>query len=100
MEILGLTVVQASLFLAVLGIALTNLLGYFNSEDRINWKKIGATSVIAFIITVPIIANQLGALNITGDWEQLVVVFGIIATVSGIDFITKKGASLVMRSSD
>lgn len=100
MDILGLSVVQASLLLAVLGIALTNLLGYFNSEGRINWKKIGASSIIAFIVTVPIIATQLGALEVQGDWEQLVVVFGIIATVSGIDLIAKKSANLITKSSD
>jgi uncharacterized membrane protein YfcA len=95
MEILGLSVVQASLLLAVVGIALTNLLGYFNSKGKIDWKKIGATSIIAFIITVPIIATQLGSLSIEGDWQQLIIVFGIIATVSGVDLIAKKSANLI-----
>lgn len=98
MEILGLSVVQASLILAIIGIALTNLLGYFNSEGKINWRKIGASSIIAFIITVPIIATQLGALSVEGDWQQLIVVFGIVATVSGIDLIAKKSANLITKS--
>jgi|LWDU01.1.fsa_nt_gi hypothetical protein len=98
MEILGLSVVQASLILAIIGIALTNLLGYFNSEGKINWRKVGASSIIAFIITVPIIATQLGALSVEGDWQQLIVVFGIVATVSGIDLIAKKSANLITKS--
>ncbi|MEO2056998.1 MAG: hypothetical protein ABGW66_05900 [Flavobacteriaceae bacterium] len=100
MEILGLSVVQASLILAIIGIALTNLLGYFNSEGKINWRKVGASSIIAFIITVPIIATQLGALSVEGDWQQLIVVFGIVATVSGIDLIAKKSANLITKSGD
>ena len=99
MDILGLSVVQASLLLAVVGIALTNLLGYFNSEGRVNWKKVGATSIIAFIVTVPVIATQLGSLSVEGDWQQLIVVFGIVATVSGIDLIAKKSANLITKSS-
>ena len=99
MDILGLSVVQASLVLAILGIALTNLLGYFTNEGKVNWRKVGATSIIAFIITVPIIATQLGALSVEGEWQQLVVVFSIIATVSGIDLIAKKSANLITKSS-
>tara|TARA_R110000737_G_scaffold347712_1_gene379879 strand:+ start:69 stop:371 length:303 start_codon:yes stop_codon:yes gene_type:complete len=99
MDILGLSVVQASLTLAIIGIAITNLLGYFTSEDRVNWRKVGATSIIAFIITVPVIANQLGSISVEGDWQQLVVVFGLIATVSGIDLIAKKSANLITKSS-
>ena len=98
MDILGLSVVQASLLFAVVGIALTNLLGYFNSDGQVDWKKVGATSIIAFVITVPIIATQLGALSIEGDWQQLIVVFGIVATVSGIDLIAKKSANLITKS--
>ena len=90
MDILGLSVVQASLLLAIVGIALTNLLGYFNSEGKVSWKKVGATSIIA---------TQLGSLSVEGDWQQLIVVFGIIATVSGIDLIAKKSANLITKSS-
>ena len=74
-------------------------MGYFTSEDRVNWRKVGATSIIAFIITVPVIANQLGSISVEGDWQQLVVVFGLIATVSGIDLIAKKSANLITKSS-
>lgn len=99
MDVLGLSVVQASLVLAILGIAITNLLGYFTNEGGFNWRKVGATSIIAFIITVPIIATQLGALSVEGEWQQLIVVFSIIATVSGIDLIAKKSANLITKSS-
>jgi len=96
MDPLGLPIVEGALMLGAIGVVLTIALGYFNQKDKIDWKEIGKTTIITYLIAVPLIATQLGAFSEnTPQWQELVIIFALLAQIAGIDFVIKKGAKIL-----
>jgi len=100
MDPFGLPIVEGSLLLGVIGVVLTIALGYFNQTSQVNWKEVGKTSIITFFVAVPLIATQLGALAAnTPQWQELIIIFALLAQIAGIDFTVKKSAKIIAKSS-
>ncbi len=96
MDPFGLPIVEGALMLGAIGVVLTIALGYFNQGDKINWKEVGKTVIITYMIAVPLIATQLGAFGEnTPQWQELVIIFGLLTQIAGIDFAVKKGAKIL-----
>lgn len=100
MDPFGLPIVQGALLLGMLGVGLTIALGYFNQTNKVDWKEVGKTSIITFFVAVPLIATQLGAMaEGTPQWQELIIIFALLAQISGIDFTIKKSAKLLAKKS-
>ena len=96
MDPFGLPIVEGSLLLGVIGVVLTIALGYFNQTNKVDWKQVGKTGIITFFIAVPLIATQLGALAAnTPQWQELIIIFALLAQIAGIDFTVKKSAKIL-----
>ena len=96
----GLPIVEGALLLGMLGVGLTIALGYFNQTNKVDWKEVGKTAIITFFLAVPLIATQLGALaEGTPQWQELIIIFALLAQISGIDFTIKKSAKLLAKKS-
>lgn len=99
MDPFGLSIVPGALLLGVIGVALTIGLGYFNQKDKVDWKQVGKTTIITYMIAVPLIATELGAFaENTPEWQELVIMFGLLTQIAGIDFTVKKGAKILAGS--
>lgn len=100
MDVFGLPIVEGALLLGLIGVVLTIALGYFNQSNKVDWKKVGKTGIITFFIAVPLIATQLGAMaQGTEAWQELIIIFGLLAQIAGIDYTIKKSAKLLAKES-
>ena len=90
MDILGLTGVQAALFITIIGLGLTNLVGYLKSPDSFKPRLAIASAILAAVVTLPTIAITIGKLpeNMT-ELEQLAFIATYLGQVAGFDALGK-----------
>ncbi len=90
MEILGLTGIQAALFITVVGLGLTNLVGWLKSPDTFKPRLAASSAIIAALVTLPIVSLTIGKLpdNMT-ELEQFAFIVAYLGQVAGFDALAK-----------
>ena len=86
MQILGLEPIVMSLIVTAIGGVLQLFLGYLASGTEFNWKKAASTAIVTLVVGIPVVATAFNTLEEgTSDLTILIVILGLIATISGID---------------
>ena len=99
-EILGLNPIVLSIVIVIAGVGIHNVLGWIQSSNPPNPKKIAASVIIgaftSFGIVTPII-EQLST-NPGTEYIQFVTIIAAIATVAGIDQLVKNvGGAITLK---
>ena len=87
LEVLTSTAFLDALILTVVGIVLYNVVGWLKNTGKFELRKVASTSLIAFVLSLPIIMTQLSLIDLSeaGELAVVLVIFGIIAQVAGIE---------------
>ena len=95
MEILGMSIVLASIVAAIVGIALRNIIGYLQTPDggSFDVKKSLASGIIGFLVGIPVIVvafeTAFGELESIPETTQLTIFAVQIVAIAGFDALTK-----------
>jgi len=93
MQIFGLDPILIAILITVAGVALTVLLGWLKSTSSFNIKSVVASALIAFVASIQIVIVGLGVIpDGTSNLELGALLFGLLATVAGIDHLAKSAA--------
>lgn len=99
MELFGLDPFVAAVVITIIGVSASVLLGWLKSDNPINPRQIVASAIIAFVVSFQIVAAEISLLP--DGIEQLalgMIVFALIAQVSGIDSLAKSGAKAAAKA--
>ncbi len=99
MQIFGLEPIVAAILIAVIGVALSVLLGWLKSAKSFNVKQAVASALIAFIVSIQLVIAELTVLP--DEIPELAIgaiFFGLIAQVAGIDSLAKSAAQAVSKA--
>lgn len=90
MEILGLTGIQAAVFITVVGLALTNLVGWLKNPEAFKPRLVAASAILAAIVTLPIVSLTIGKLpDDMTELEQFAFIATYLGQVAGFDALAK-----------
>ena len=98
-EIFGLQPIVAAIMITIAGVTLSVLLGWLKGTEPFNIKRVVASALIAFIVSIQLVIAELSVLPT--DLEELAlgaILFGLIAQVSGIDSLAKSAAKAVAKA--
>jgi len=92
-----------ALAIAAIGVLAYTVLGWLKSDDSYDPRKSSASAIIAFVLGAPLVAAEMSVI----DWAAadsnlaIIVVFGLIAQIAGIDRYVKSAVDVVRkRNSD
>lgn len=92
MQILGLDPLLIAVLLTAIGVALSISFGWLKGDNQINLRHLAASGIIAFFGSIHIVIATLGELPEGINHLALgTIVFGLIATVAGVDSLAKGG---------
>jgi len=90
MDLLGLTGVQAAIVITIIGLVLTNVVGWLKNGNTFNVRNAAATGILALVVTLPTMALTISALpNDLDELAQFAFVITYIGTVAGFDTLGK-----------
>ena len=97
-DILGLNPIVLSIIIVIVGVGLNNTLGWIQSTNPPDPRKIAASVIIgafaSFAIVTPVI-EQLASTSGT-EYVQFVSIIAAIATIAGIDQLTKNTGNAIL----
>jgi len=98
MDIFGLDPYVAAIVIAVVGVTLTNLVGWLKNDKVFEPRKVAASIIIAVPLAIIIVGTQLQAI---GDVEPgitaLIVTIGLVAQVAGFDTLVKNTKAIIKK---
>jgi len=98
MDIFGLDPYVAAIVIAVIGVALTNTVGWLKNDKVFLPRKVAASALIAVPASVLFVATQLQAIgNVEAGLTTLIVVVGLIAQVAGFDTLVKNAKAIIKK---
>lgn len=90
--ILGLNPIVLTILMVIAGVGITNTLGWLQSKDPINPRKIGASvlisAVAAFAIIMPAVKGVLENVGADEYTQFMAIVIGVLSLV-GVDTLIK-----------
>lgn len=90
--ILGLNPIVLTILMVIAGVGITNTLGWLQSKDPINPRKIGASvlisAVAAFAIIMPAVQGVLDNVGADEYTQFMAIVIGVLSLV-GVDTLIK-----------
>ncbi len=98
MEIFGLDPYIAAIVIAVIGVTLTNVIGWLKNDKTFQPRKVAASVLIAVPTAIIVVGTQLQAIgNVEPGLTALIVVIGLIAQVAGFDTLIKNTKALIKK---
>ena len=99
MQVFGLDPFVASIFITIIGVTASVVLGWLKGSDPFNPRQVAASAIIAFVVSYQIVAATVqqipdGADNLTAG----IIVMGLIAGVSGIDSLAKSATQAATKA--
>ena len=99
MEILGLSPYIVAIFVAALGVACTNIVGWLKSESKFNIKRSLSSAIIGLPVALIFVATELkivASANVS-ELEVMIIIAGLISQVAGFDILVKNSAKLITK---
>lgn len=98
MQIFGLDPILIAILITVAGVTLSVLLGWLKSTSSFNIKSVVASALIAFVASIQVVIVGLGIIpNGTSNLELGTILFGLLATVAGIDHLAKSAVKAAVK---
>ena len=90
MDVFGLEPIQATIVIALVAVLLQVGLGYLQSGNPFDGRKLLTSAIIATIAVFTVVGTALQAIpEGTADAEVFIVIVALVASVAGIDQLVK-----------
>jgi len=90
MDVFGLEPMQATIVIAVIAVMLQVGLGYLQSGNAFDGRKLFTSAIIATIAAITVVGTALQAIpEGTDDASVFMIVVALVASVAGIDQLVK-----------
>jgi len=100
MDVLGLTGVQAVIFVVISGVLVQNVVGWLKSGDSFNIRQSAASAIIAIIGGFAIVGPAIEAIGDVSEEAKLIIVVALIGSVAGFDTLAKGSFKVAKRSTE
>jgi len=99
MQIFGLDPFVAAVGITILGVVISVGLGWLKGTKEFNVRQGAASAIIALFVSAPVVISTVGQISPEADSLAVgAIVFGLIASVAGIDSISKSAAQAVSKA--
>jgi len=99
MDVLGLTGIQATFIILVIGIATSVVLGWLKGKEPFNPRQVAASVILAFFISFPIVGAAVDVLpDGIEELAAYLIFVGLIAQVAGVDSIGKSAVKAALKA--
>lgn len=88
-----------ALAIAAIGVLAYTVLGWLKNDDSYSLRKASSSAIIAFILGAPLVAAEMSVINwgAVDGYLAIIVVFGLIAQIAGIERYVKNAADIVKK---
>lgn len=97
-DILGLNPIVFAILLVVAGVGLHTTLGWLQSINPPNPKKIAASVIIGIITSFGIVTPIVHQLSVNpgSEYVEFVTIIGAVATIAGLDQLVKNAGNAII----
>ena len=97
MDVFGLEPIQATIVITIIGVLLQVGLGFAQSQNPFDGRRLLTSAIIALVASFTIVATAIQAIpDDTDDLSKFIIVVGIIASIAGIDQLVKNGGNAIL----
>jgi len=96
MDVFGLDPIQATILVTVIGVALQVGLGFGQSGNPFDARKLLTSAIIAVILSFTVVATVVQSIpEGADDLTVFIILIGVVASIAGIDTIVKNTGGVI-----
>ena len=96
MDVFGLEPVQATILITVIGVALQIGLGFLQSGNPFDVRKLLTTAIIAIVLSFTVVSTVIESIPAeASELTVFITLVGVIGTIAGIDALVKNTSGAI-----